>query len=297
MEVKMEVAQQKKKTAGKITWEYVLMTLSCFVYSLGISLFLDPNNLAPGGVTGIAIILNRTIGVSTGILFFAINIPILAVGLWKFGFRFLVSTIYCTILVSLFTDILATVGAVTVDPLLASIVGAVLMAVGMGGVLKTGATTGGTDIIVKLLRIRFPHLQTGFFFMVTDLMIVAASAFVFKDIDRALYAGMAVFIMSFTVDLVLYGRDGAKMIYIISDKAEVITERLLNDLDLGVTYVQGQGAYSGKDKRVIMCVMRKVLAPKVEEVVKEEDPLAFMIVSSATEIYGEGYKSYFSEKI
>ncbi len=130
-----------------------------------------------------------------------------------------------------------------------------------------------------------------------DATIVAASVFVFKDLDRVLYAGMAVFVTSFTLDLVLYGRDGAKLIYIISDNSEKITARLLEELDIGVTYVKGQGAYSGKEKRVIMCVMRKQLAPRTEEIVKEEDPEAFMIISSATEIYGEGYKSYFSEKL
>lgn len=296
-ETKMELERLEKKTIKRQIWEYILMTAACFCYALGVSLFLDPNNLAPGGVTGIAIILNRTLGISTGILFLAINVPILAVGLWKFGLRFLLSTIYCTLLVSFFTDVLGNFGAVTTDPLLASLAGSVLMAVGMGGVFKAGATTGGTDIIIKLLRLKFPHMKTGFFFLVTDIMIVTASAFVFKNVDRALYAGIAVFITSFMLDLVLYGRDGAKLIYIISDNSEKITDRLLKELDIGVTYVQGQGAYSGKEKKVILCVMRKALAPRTEEIVKEEDPLAFMIVSSATEIYGEGYKSYFSEKL
>ena len=130
-----------------------------------------------------------------------------------------------------------------------------------------------------------------------DTVIVTASALVFKDVDRALYAGISVFITSFTLDLVLYGRDGAKLIYIISDASQTITERLLKELDIGVTHVQGKGAYSGKEKQVILCVMRKALAPRAEEIVKQEDPLAFMIVSNATEIYGEGYKSYFSEKL
>lgn len=296
-EKEKELKRIEKKTVKQLVWDYIIMTVSCFVYAVGISLFLDPNNLAPGGVTGIAIILNRTLGASTGVMFFVINIPILLVGLWKFGLRFLLSTIYCTILVSFFTDLLGAVGVVTTDPVLATVAGAALMAVGIGGVLKAGATTGGTDIIVKLLRLKYPHIKTGLFFLITDMMIVTASAFVFKDIEKAMYAAGAVFIMSFIVDIVLYGRDGAKLIYIISDKSETITERLLKDLDLGVTHVNGKGAYSGKEKQVIMCVMRKQLAPLAEEVVKEEDPQAFMIITSATEIYGEGYKSYFSEKI
>lgn len=198
---------------------------------------------------------------------------------------------------SLFTNLLTPVGAVTVDPLLASLCGSALMAVSMGLVFKAGSTTGGTDIIIKLLRIKFPFLKTGALFFLTDAVIVIASAFVFQNIDKALYAGIVVIVTSVVLDVVLYGRDEAKLIYIISDHAEKIAGRLLEELDIGVTYVQGSGAYSGKEKSVIMCAMKKNISPKAEEIVKEEDPLAFMIVTSATEIFGEGYKSYFSEKL
>ena len=131
----------------------------------------------------------------------------------------------------------------------------------------------------------------------TDIMIVTVSAFVFRDIDKALYAGLVVFTTSLILDVVLYGRDGAKLIYIISDRSEPITRRLLEELDIGVTHVKGSGAYSGREKSVILCAIKKQMAYKAEAIVKEEDPLAFMIVTSATEIYGEGYKSYFSEKL
>ena len=288
---------EKKKSVKKIVMNYVLITLSCFVYAVAISLFLDPNNLAPGGITGIAIILNRVIAINTGLLIFIINIPILLLGMWRFGFRFIISTVYCTLLISFFTGTLSNVGAVTADPLLASLAGAVLMAVGLGGIFKAGTTSGGTDIIIKILRQHFPHLKTGFLFLLTDVMIVTASAFVFRNIDRALYAGITVFITSYVLDLVLYGRDEAKLIFIISDESEKITRRLLDDLDIGVTFIEGQGAYSRKDKRVIMCVMRKQIAPLAEEIVKNEDSRAFMIVASATEIFGEGYKSYFGDKL
>lgn len=297
----MQAGQEKslnmQKTKKRLVWDYILMTASCCCYAVAVSLFLDPNNLAPGGVTGIAIILNRTFQLSTGLMFFVINIPILILGLWKFGFRFSLSTIYCTVLISVFTDILGKVETATTDPLLAALAGAVLSAVGLGGVFKAGATTGGTDIIIKLLRLRFPHMKTGALFLIMDVLIVTISAFVFQNINNALYAGITVFVTSFTLDLVLYGRDGAKLIYIISDESEKITGRILEELDIGVTYVSGQGAYSGKEKKVIMCVMKKQLAPRAEEIVRKEDPQAFMIVTSATEIYGEGYKSYFSEKL
>lgn len=277
---------------------YVLMTLACFCYAVGISLFVEPNNIASGGVTGIAIILNKAIGGSTGIWFFVINIPILLIGMWKFGFKFLMSTVYCTTIISVFTDLLSRYGSpLTNDVLVATIAGGMLTAIGMGGVFKAGATTGGMDIVVKLCKLKFPYMKTGSLFLIMDFLVVLASAFVFRDIDRAFYSAMEVFVTSTLLDLVLYGKDGAKLIYIISDKSEKIAARLLDELNIGVTYMEGQGAYSGREKKVIMCVTKKQIAPRAEEIVKEEDPNTFMIVSSASEIYGEGYKSYFSEKL
>lgn len=287
-----------KKKIGKKVMGYVLMTLACFCYAVGISLFVEPNNIASGGVTGIAIILNKAIGGSTGIWFFVINIPILLIGMWKFGFKFLMSTVYCTTIISVFTDLLSRYGSpLTNDVLVATIAGGMLTAIGMGGVFKAGATTGGMDIVVKLCKLKFPYMKTGSLFLVMDFLVVLASAFVFRDIDRAFYSAMEVFVTSTLLDLVLYGKDGAKLIYIISDKSEKIAARLLDELNIGVTYMEGQGAYSGREKKVIMCVTKKQIAPRAEEIVKEEDPNTFMIVSSASEIYGEGYKSYFSEKL
>lgn len=287
-----------KKKIGKKVMGYVLMTLACFCYAVGISLFVEPNNIASGGVTGIAIILNKAIGGSTGIWFFVINIPILLIGMWKFGFKFLMSTVYCTTIISVFTDLLSRYGSpLTSDVLVATIAGGMLTAIGMGGVFKAGATTGGMDIVVKLCKLKFPYMKTGSLFLIMDFLVVLASAFVFRDIDRAFYSAMEVFVTSTLLDLVLYGKDGAKLIYIISDKSEKIAARLLDELNIGVTYMEGQGAYSGREKKVIMCVTKKQIAPRAEEIVKEEDPNTFMIVSSASEIYGEGYKSYFSEKL
>ena len=287
----------EKKTTRQRIKDYLVITFASAVYAVAVSLFLDPNSLAPGGVTGIAIILNRLTGLETGTWVLFINIPIIALGTWKLGWRFILSTGYCTLISSLFINLLSPFGAVTEDLLLAAVAGGCLMAVGLGLVFKSGATTGGKDIIVKLLRIRFPQLKTGFLFFVTDAVIVAASGIVFKNVDVALYAGIVIAINSLLMDVVLYGRDGAKLVFIISDKHENITKRILEELDIGVTYISGSGAYSGKEKNVIMCVMKKQISPRAEAIVREEDPLAFMIVTSATEIFGEGYKSIYSEKI
>lgn len=292
-----KMGNTEKKSWKQIALDYVIMTAASTVYAVGIAFFLSPNSLAPGGVTGIAIILNAISGLETGTLMWLINIPLILLGMWKFGWRFILSTLYCTTISSLFTNILEPYGPLTRDPFLAALAGSTLMAVGMGWIFKAGATTGGTDIIVKVIRLKVPHLKTGSLFMMTDTAIVAASAFVFKDVEKAMYAGLTVFLVSTILDLVLYGRDGAKLIYIISDHADAITDRLLTQLDVGVTHIQGRGCYSGKEKNVILCAVKKTVLPKAEAIVKEEDPLAFLIITSATEIYGEGYKSYFSEKL
>lgn len=292
-----EIRYEERKSVKRRVLDYVVITIASFLYSVAVSFFLDPNSLAPGGVTGVAIILNRITGLATGTWLLIINIPILAIGTWKFGLRFIMSTMYCTAMTSLFVNLLAPIGAVTVDPFLAALVGGSLMAIGLGLVFKAGATTGGTDIVIKLLRLKFPHLRTGSLFLITDAVIVAMSAFVFQNIDVALYAGVVVVINSVLLDVVLYGRDGAKLMFIISDRYEAITKRLLEDLDIGATLVSGSGAYSGKSKNVIMCVIKKQLSPKAEEIVREEDPASFLIVTGATEIFGEGYKSIFSERL
>ena len=224
------------------------------------------------------------------------NIPIIMLGMWKFGFRFIVSTFYTIAATSIFTNIFARFGAATDDILLAALAGSVLIAISIGVIFKRGATTGGTDIIVKCLRLKYPHLKTGSLFFIMDLCIVSLSGIVFRNIDSALYAGISVVVTAVVLDMVLYGTDEAKLVYIISDCQVRITDRLLEELDIGVTRLSGEGAFSGNKKKIIMCVVHKPLAPKVEEIVKEEDADAFMIVTSATEIFGEGYKSYFGEK-
>ena len=242
---------------------FLLMTVGAIIYAFAISTIADPYSMAPGGVAGLSVILSRVIPVQTGTLIWCFNIPILLLGLWKFGAKFIVSTVYCTALTSIATNLFSgKIPPLTNDILLAAIAGGVLIAVGIGMVFKAGSTTGGTDIIVKVLRLRFPHMKTSRLFLALDAAVVGSSAFVFHNVDAALYAAIMVFVASTVLDIILY-----------------------------------VGAYSGKDKNVIMCVVKKHIAPKTEDVVKEEDPMAFMIVTSATEIYGEGYKNLFSEKI
>lgn len=275
----------------------LLIAAAALIYAAGISLFLDPNRLAPGGITGIAVILNRLIPVETGTLYFLLNVPIMLLGIWKFGLKFIAKTAWAIFLTSFFTNLLSPVGALTDDLLMAGLAGGVLIAVGIGLIFKAGATTGGTDIIIKILRQKYRHLKTGFLFLCSDVVIVAISGFVFRDLNVALYALLTVVISGKALDYVLYGGDEAKLLYIITENPVQIADRLMHELEVGVTYLQGEGGWTGREKKVIFCVVQKRLGPQVEEIVKQEDPLAFMVVTSANEIYGEGYKNFFSEAL
>lgn len=277
--------------------ELIIIFLASGVYAAGISLFLDPNNLAPGGITGIAVILNRLCQIETGTLYLILNIPLILLGIWKFGWRFMVRTAYAIIMTSFFTNLLSSYNALTSDPLLASLAGGVLIAVGVGMIFKAGATTGGMDIIVKIIRQKYRHLKTGFLFQCIDMVIVAVSGIVFKDLNIALYALIAVLITGRTLDYVLYGGDEARMIYIVTKRPVEVGQKLMEGLEVGVTYLKGRGGWTREEKDVIFCVVRKQLAPRVEEIVKEEDVSAFLIVTSANEIYGEGYKDFFEESM
>lgn len=296
-QIMMENKKISKKSKTEWVKKYIIITAATFVYAVAVSFFIDPNDMAPGGLTGVAIILSRLVPVSTGTLILLLNIPILIFGVWKFGIGLTISTIYATVSISFFTNMLSGVEAATNDILLAAVAGGIIQAIAIGVIFRAGATSGGVDIIIKALKLKLPHLKTGNLFLMIDATVVTLSGIVFRDVSAALYAAVAVGCCSVAMDVVLYGRDEAKLLYIISDRPEQITQRLLEDLDVGTTYINGQGAYSGNEKRVIMCAMKKTVFPRAEEIVREEDANSFMIVTSATEIFGEGYKSYFGERI
>ena len=270
--------------------QYAGILAASALYAAAIALFLDPNHLAPGGVSGIAIIIKQVTLIPTGTLIVIMNVPLMALGMWKLGFKFLLSTLVAVISSSIFTNLLAPYGPLTTDPLLAACAGGALLAVGMGLLFKLGATSGGTDILIRVIKLKYKHLKTGSLFLITDCCVIAASALVFRNVDLALYAAIATILSSFCLDLVLYGRDEAKLVYLITDHEKAIANRLLEELEIGVTYLQGQGAYTRDNKKVILCAMQKRLLPKVQEIAMEEDPCAFLIVTSASEIFGEGFK-------
>lgn len=275
----------------------IYIIIGAVFYSVGISLFLDPNNLAPGGVIGISVILNRLVGMNTGTWYFILNVPIVLLGIWKFGVKFMTSTFVVIVMNSLLTNLLAGFSAVTEEPFLACLAGGILIGAGIGMIFRAGTTTGGTDIIVKVMKTRYKHLKTGFLFMIIDLTIVAVSGIVFRDFNIAMYAFIAVFVSGRTMDMILYGSDEARLVYIISNEYARISQRALEELDIGMTLLSGEGGYSHDRKNVIMCVLKKQIAPRLEDIVKEEDPAAFLIITSANEIYGEGYKDILGTRL
>jgi uncharacterized membrane-anchored protein YitT (DUF2179 family) len=218
-------------------------------------------------------------------------------GIYRFGFRLFVSTIVALVASSFFINLLAPYGALTEDPLLASVTGALLVGLAIGLIFRAGATTGGADIIVKLLRLKYRHIKTGVIFLVFDGFVVVASGIVFRNINTALYAGIAVLIQAVVLDMVLYGTEGARILYVISEREEIIAERFMRELHVGVTYLSGIGAYTKNRRRVMLCAMRKQQLPLAREIVLQEDENAFLIVTSATQVFGEGFRRHESEDL
>ena len=289
-----------KNKVVKFIIRYVVITLSAIMYGLGIGLFLNPNQLAPGGISGIAIILKEVFPMlpGVGVLIIIINVPIMILGAWKFGKKFLLSTLYSLIVSSVAIDALPAIfkiDAVTNDLMLASVIGGALFGFAMGVLFRMDTTTGGLDIIVKIIKQKHPHMKTGQIYMIIDVAILIASAIAFNNVEVALFA--AIYFSSLAMDKAIYVGDEATLVYIISKQRKIISVRMLQELDIGVTMLQGRGAYTNKSTEIIMCVMRKQMLVKVRNILKEVDPDAFMIVTTANEVFGEGFKSQFTNEV
>lgn len=274
-----------------------LCALGAVIYAAAVSLFLDPNGIVPGGFTGIAMVLGEFIPLKTGTMTLLLNIPLLVAGIFVFGFRFLGTTVFAVTVSSVAIDLLMPFGPLTDNLMLAALAGGALMAIGLEIVLLQGATTGGTDIVVKLLRKKFRSISAGNFFLMADGAVILLSMIVFKNIDAGLYAAVCIIVSSGLMDMLLYSRDQAKLIIIISDRHREISERILNELDVGATFLDGRGAYSGSDKTVVLCVVKKWLLPRALKIIKSVDDRSFAIVSTANEVFGEGYKPHDGESI
>ena len=308
------MSNEKKLKIKDFTRRYLLITLGCVLYAAGVVLFLQAGNLSGGGVTGIALIINEVSGFSTGITTFIINVPLMLWG-WKvFGKEFFFSTLYVIAFSSLLmwlTDktFLEWVPEIygrhllpfTDNMLINAVTGGALFGLGMGLIFRCGSSSGGTDIPVKVLKKKFRHISTGVISMVSDVIVVACSAFAYKEntLEVLFFTVLSVVVFTVVFDRVLYGGNSAKMVFIVSDKqaSQAICDRVLKELDAGATFIDARGGYTGEDKKVLLCVVKPIVYPKLRDIVREEDKKAFMIVSSAKEIYGEGYLSPDKEEI
>ena len=293
----------KRQIALKFLKDFLLLSLGAFIYACAVALFLTPAGTLNGGASGLAIIMNYLIpSVGTGIWIFLVNIPLLALAVWKLGPVFSVKTVISVALTSLFTEILtpipekfAIIGDIELLP--AAILGGIFAGAGIGLAFKAGSCQGGSDIVVKVLRLKFKALKSGSLFLIIDGIVVCLGGIVFGNINALVFAVIVVFIQSKITDLILYGQDGAKMVSIITEKHTQISERITKELHSGVTYLTGTGAYTGNEKKILMCAMRKQLLPQAKDIVKEEDKGAFMIATSASQVWGVGYTSFDAKEL
>ena len=292
----------KKTVALKILKQYLIITAGCIIFSLGIALFLDANKIASGGVSGLAIILSHITPLKmTGVWIIILNVPLFILGAVSFGRNFVISTLYSTIvsslLIELFNFLLKDFLPITPVIGIAGVIGGGLMGLGLGIVFKMGSTTGGTDILVKFLRKKFRYLKIGMISLIIDIIIIGISFIFFRDFELTFYTVLSLIITTLSLDWVLYGTESAKLVYIITDNehAPKICEKILGELDISATCIDGEGAYTGNEKRIVMCAIKKMLYPRLCDYIHEIDPRAFTIVTSAKEIYGEGYKDHKDE--
>ena len=261
------------------------------IYSVAVLLFLTENEISPGGLTGIATILNYLFSLPIGTVVFILNIPLLAAGFIKFGGIFIAKTAVATAVMSLTLDISGLfIPKMKIDPILAALFGGLLMGLGISLFMLRDATTGGTDIIAKLINRKFPHLTVGRLMLAADAAVVGLSALVYKNIESALYAVIAIYASSRVMDLILYGADRGKIIYVITDNAKELSDSIMSLINRGVTLLDVTGAYTGTKRQMLMCTVRRHEVAAVCRLATNCDKNAFIIVGEAGEVLGEGFK-------
>lgn len=280
----------KKLTFGSITFLFYI--LGCCAVAAGTAMFLAPNGISPGGFTGIATALNRLWGLPSGITLFAINIPVLTLGFLKLGGLFVLKTALVTFVFSCTLELFDKFApSIITDSIIAAIFGGILLGVGISLIMLKGATTGGVDIIAKLINRRYPHITVGRVVLLFDAAVALFAAFVYGNIESALYSVVAMYTSARLMDSLLYGADKGKIIYIISESSEQICRALTTDLERGVTKLKASGGYTNKDRTVLMCTVRRHEVSSVYKIISEHDKSAFIVVGEAGEIIGEGFKA------
>ena len=277
---------------------YGIIALGAVLYALAFDWFVAPNQIAMGGVTGLAQIVNALLPMlPVGVLTMVINVPLFLAGWRLLGGHLLVSSLFAMAVSSVAIDVIAWLVAFgPMDPMLASLCGGAGMGFGLGLVFSQGATSGGTDIIGKLLKLKFPWLPIGKLVMIPDMVVVILAAVVFGTVNAALYGLIQMYLLSKVMDMILYGWDTSRVAYIITDRWEETVQGLL-DMERGVTLLQGKGAYTGAEKQVLLVAFRQREIVPIKRMLREIDPKAFFIVCDAHEILGEGFGDYQKEEI
>ncbi len=281
-----------KKFPSTALWVGNIM-LGCAIFALAFDLFLEPNGLTSGGISGLAMIIIHLFPIGTvGLVTAILNLPLFFAGGKKIGMKFFIGSIIGTIFLSIFLDLFTIIPVPQVEPLLAALYGGLIGGAGLGIVFISNASTGGSDIVVRLLKSRYRNMPIGQISLLFDLVVAALTGIVFQDISNMLYSLIAVFATSQIIDAVVYHFDYSKVALIISKKHAAIAAGICEKLDRGVTYLYGQGYYSSEDTKVILAAVKRNQLAELKELVVSIDPNAFIIVQEAHQVLGDGFAKY-----
>lgn len=288
--MKVPLTQERAKT---LTKDLLFFVAGSLIYAVSVKMFTAPNHIASGGVTGLSIVLNYLFHTPIGATAFLINIPIFIWAIVEIGYKLVAKTFVATLLSSAAIDLMGyVIPPYEGNQMLAAIFGGVLEGVGLALVFTRGGTTGGTDMVARLLGRHFRHLSMGKLMLGVDFVIIVFSGFAFQSMESALYALLTIFVSTRLIDAILYGTDmgNGKVLFIISEKNEEIAQNILIGLDRGVTALKSRGGYSGREGEVLLCAVRRYEVSKVYDIVHSVDTNAFIIVGEAGEITGEGFR-------
>lgn len=267
--------------------QWVSLFVGIFLTAAPFPLLFLPNDIAPGGITGLATLIHSLTGLPVGMLAAALNAPLFLLSWKRLGRMFAVKSLIGMLGVSAVIDLLPA-RVVTSDPILASVFGGVIMGIGVGLVIRGGATTGGSDMVATLIHERFPIVSVGGLLMAVDFCVIAASAFVF-NIQSAMYALIAVFLSTQVMDRVIEGLQSAKAFFVFSLKTDEIADAVMQSLERGVTLLHSTGAFSGAERDVLLCVVTRLQVPQFKNIVMDVDESAFVMVTDVREALGEGF--------
>lgn len=281
-----------RKILKDYSWVFKTIVGSA-VFAFGFSIFLEPNNINTGGVSGLAQAVAQVIGIgNVGLLSMLLNLPLFLAGGVRVGKRFFFGSLIGMVVSGVLIDAFASFSIGFHDPLVSGIYGGLLCGLGIGMVFVAGTSTGGSDILVRLLKLHYRNVPIGTISTVFDALVVILTGFVFHDISRAMYSGIAVFVTGQVMDIVVYRFDYSKVALIISDRPDEIATDVAQKLDRGVTFLDGHGYYSRQDKKVILTVVKKGQLAELKELVMERDKDAFVIVQEAHQVLGDGFSRY-----